>query len=111
VRFNFLALSILTKQPGIGENDNLFYGFSLGRISYRDDGTVDGLSFFEEGTTIGLSLELGYEYRIKPNYGIGINVGANLARIGELNVPGGTVSNINFDISRIDMTLGFRYYK
>lgn len=110
VRFQYVALSVLLGQPG-RENGNVHYVISGGLLSYRDDGTIDGANFFEEGETFGISLEMGYDFKLNSDFALGLNIGLNVARINELNVPAGTLNNVNFDVSRIDLTVGVRYLK
>jgi len=110
VRFQFLALSVLLGRPG-RESGDVHYVISGGRLSYRDDGTIDGQNFFEEGETIGISLEMGYDFELSSDFAAGINLGLTVARINELDVPAGTITGVAFDVSRIDLTVGIRYLK
>ncbi|MEP5611390.1 MAG: hypothetical protein ABJP45_04040 [Cyclobacteriaceae bacterium] len=110
VRFQFLALSVLMGRPG-RESGEVHYLISGGLLSYRDDGTIDGQNFFERGETIGIALEMGYDFSINSAFAAGINLGLTIARINELDVPAGTITGTAFDVSRIDLTVGLRYLK
>ena len=111
IRFNYLALSLLSRQSIVNQDHILYYSFSGGIIHYRDDGIQDGFPFFEEGETFGIALGIGYDYALHEKYGVGLTIEINLARVNSININGTTFSGVNFGISRLDFTAGFRFFK
>lgn len=110
IRFHFLALSFLGRQSGIGEKDNFYYGGAVGLVTYRDDGIATGGGFFEQGETVGVSFDLGYDYAIGENLALGITAGVNIARMNSI-IINGVRRRADFGISRVDLTFGLRYIK
>lgn len=111
VRFRYVGFSVLFTQPGRDQDVNIYYQLSGGEVKYRDDGTINGTDFFEEGRTFALTFEIGYDYRLSTDYAVGVGFGINIARINEISSSFGPTSAASFDISRFDLTLGFRFLK
>lgn len=111
ISFTYLALSIINRQSSVYDDNLLYYALSAGLISYVDDGFINGNPYSEEGQTLGVNFEVGYDFLINSNYGIGVNLGINIAHLSTLTVNGVNVQNADFSLSRADLTVGFRMFK
>ena len=110
IRFNYFAFSILNRQSSIYDQNLFYYGISVGLISYKDVGIINGLPHLEDGKTFGVAMEVGYDFTINPDFGVGFNLGVNLARLNNLIINGTNV-NSSFSVSRVDFTVGLRLFK
>lgn len=111
IRFDFVALSVLSRKPASTDGGIIYYGIGLGLITYNDSGTIDGNPFTEFGETFGLSLNLGYDHAFNDEFGVGVNLGVTLGSLNEITVNGNTFSGVNFGVSRIDLTAGIRIFQ
>ncbi len=111
VRFHYIGFSLLGRQPR-GSDQYIIYSITGGQVMYRDDGFKDNnVPFFEHGETFGLELAVAYDYAMSENLAIGLGLALNLGRINEYDTTNGTISGVNFDVSRFDITLGLRLLK
>ena len=115
VKFTFFGLSILNRQNAISSRDAFYYGVALGIMSYNDSGTIDGFPFVEEGETLGIILEVAYDYMIKKGLAIGVNAGVNFATLRDFSVNNVQASTFladpTFNISQLNFGIGVKYIR
>lgn len=120
ISFTYLGLTLINKRSSPYDDNLFYYAASGGLISYEVDASDDGTPYSETGKTVGLHLEVGYDFLIGNHYGIGMNLGVNLAKLNTITVvgaslpflppQGATFRNIDFSVSRIDFTVGVRLF-
>ena len=110
ITFTYTAVSMLNRRDGFGKNDKTYYGVSVGFVKYHNEGSINLTPFYEEGRTLAIALDGGYDYAITSKFGIGIGASLNIARLSEIDTNTGTAFG-SFDVSRFDITFGVRYYR
>ncbi|MEP1097193.1 MAG: hypothetical protein ABJG78_18910 [Cyclobacteriaceae bacterium] len=115
IRYNYIAASMIFRLTSLERKNILYFGISGGMVFYRDNGTTSQLFFVEEGQTFGLDINVAYDLILRESFGIGLNIGANFAKLDHITVNGINSSvfapDESFGISRIDFTLGLRFYQ
>lgn len=106
--FRYLGASF-TYRHYLLDDQVLNFSLGAGNVKYSTEGFGDGILFYEEGETLGITLGLSYDLIFVQYFGIGFGVEANIANLDEITKDGVTLP-IDFGISRIDFTLGFRIY-
>lgn len=109
IRFQFLAFSVSYRNL-LSDEQIIYYSFSAGRVDYRTDLTLNGADVYELGNTLGVSFGLKYDFLLSDNVGVGVGAEVLLAKLEEIERGGGTIP-VDFDISRIDLTVGLRFFK
>ena len=109
IQFNFLGVSAILRKISADDQAIHFY-VTGGTLLYRSDYLFDGVSFNEEGDTFGGGFGVGYDYRLSERFGVGISLDLLLAQLSQIAFNGNPV-NFDFDVSRIDLTVGLRMYK
>lgn len=92
--------------------------YSIGYLSYVDEGTDANGSFTIKGNTIGLSVDFGYDYWFSRNNALGVRlslIGGSLKKYTYDN--GKTKDEVNLDknkyegLGRMDISVGLRFGK
>lgn len=109
IQFNFLGVSAILRKISADDQAIHFY-VTGGMLRYRTDLLLDGIPSYEEGDTFGGGFGVGYDYRLSERFGVGISLELLLAQLSQITVNGNTF-NSDFDVSRIDLTVGLRMYK
>jgi len=109
VQFTYLGLSVLLRDI-LYDDQTVNYFIAGGIINYRTDLLADGIPYFQEGNTFGFALGVGYDFILLDNFGVGIGLEVNIARLSEYNDNGNIVA-ADFSLTRIDLTAGIRLFK
>ena len=92
--------------------------YSIGYLSYIDEGTDANGSFTIKGNTVGLLIDLGYDYWFSKNNALGVRlslIGGSLKKYTYDN--GKTKEKVNLDknkyegLGRLDISVGLRFGK
>jgi len=109
IQFNYYGIAIILRK--IASDDQVIqFHLTGGTLLYRSDYLLDGVPFNEEGDTFGGGFGVGYDYRLSERFGVGISLDLMLAQLSQIAFNGNPV-NLDFDVSRIDLTVGLRIYK
>ncbi len=109
VKFNFIGASIIYRNLLL-DDQTVHFTLSGGLVNYRTDLLLDGEQVFEEGDTFGVAFGVNYDYRLTEFLGVGVGLEFLVAQFPELNFNG-TVGRADFNVSRVDLTAGLRFYK
>ena len=109
VRFTYYAVSILYRNLIYGDQA-IHYFLAGGLVNYRTDLLGDGVAFYQEGDTFGMTFGLLYDFMLLENLGLGVGVEALIANLSEFD-NNGIIVPADFNISRIDLSIGIRLYK
>ena len=110
ISYTYIALSLLV-QFNTSSSDKIYLGIAGGQLSYRDEGFISGLPYRESSDTFGLAFDLNYDISLTDQFAIGLSGGVNIATLNELRVNGALIPNTSLGVSRVDLTVGIRYYK
>jgi hypothetical protein len=95
---------------------NIFFVFdgSIGCLLYRNLGVIGLSDFTMKGFTIGISIAPGIEFKVTPTFSINLNAGLTVGILNNMTMRKNGVTNAINDakenISRVDLSLGFRWY-
>jgi len=113
----FIGPSVSTRFPSINGNNGFLMDFSVGYMTFTDD-IVFNNKYSEKGSTVGLSLGLGYDISISRNFAMGIQLSMYAGRLSEFvrtNYQGSTtirLSEGNYErLERMDLSVGLRFLK
>ncbi|MEM7298443.1 MAG: hypothetical protein AAF391_09285 [Bacteroidota bacterium] len=109
IRFTYVGVSAFYRRT-IYDDQYMHYYISGGSIHYRTDFEGDGVPFFQDGSTFGLSLGVVYDFIFGKSIGAGLGIELTIARLNEFN-NNGTQVDADFNLSRIDLTFGLRFLK
>lgn len=109
VRFRYIGL-LVTVRDFLYDDQVVNYFISGGVVKYRTDGLADGTSFYQEGHTFGAVLGMSYDFLFHRNIGVGVGAEVNIATLREFD-NNGTIVPADFSLTRVDLTLGFRFFK
>ncbi|MEP0984171.1 hypothetical protein [Ekhidna sp.] len=109
VSFRYVGL-LLGFRNFLYDDQIVNYFISGGVIKYRTDGLADGAPFYQEGHTFGAVVGVSYDFLFHRNVGIGVGAEVNIANLREFDNNGNIVP-ADFSLTRVDLTLGFRFFK
>jgi len=97
----------------------VFFTFdgSIGCMIYRNYATFASTDFIFKGITVGISLVPGIEIKVTQNFALNFNLGLNIGSLSKVEVisNGKTeiidLNDMRESVSRIDLSLGLRWYK
>nr|WP_299388359.1 hypothetical protein [Allomuricauda sp.] len=113
---SFVGLVLATRFMGKKSNNAVFINSAFGYLSYKDNQLlVDPFTF--TGSTLGSSLDVGYDYELSDGFFIGAQVGITGGRIKKLEMESTSgVQTVELSdnerpwgSARIDFSVGFRY--
>ena len=110
ITFQFLAFSVLCRNT-LSDEQAIYYALAIGRMDYRTDYSINGSEMYESGNTMGVALGLHYDFLLSDNVGVGLGAEVTFAELSEIDTNAGSRPVNNFNISRIDLTLGLRFYR
>ncbi|MEO9871266.1 porin family protein [Ekhidna sp.] len=109
VTFDYIGLSFMYRNF-LYDDQVVNYFIAGGVVKYRTDGLGDGVPFYQEGDTFGLVLGVNYDFIFVQNVGVGVGAEVNIASLKEFDNNGITVP-ADFTLTRIDLTVGVRFFK
>ncbi|MEM6644010.1 MAG: hypothetical protein AAF616_13600 [Bacteroidota bacterium] len=104
--FQLLALSLVFSD--LNAYDGLNFIIDVGSLKYRTDFLADGSEFFQEGNTIGGRVGLSYDIMLTSDFAIEVGAKILLARFSRIN-DNGTIVQTDFEVPRIDLSVGFSF--
>ena len=92
--------------------------YSMGMAFYRDEAIVVNSPFLLTGKAFATNLDLGLEYFVFPRISVGINVSYFLSSLKKITLNNGNSKNVQEleketyeNISRLDLSVGIRFYR
>ena len=109
IQFNFAGASVLLRK--ISADDQLIHFYLMGGLLfYQTSLTINGDPLRQEGDTFGAGFGVNYDYRLSERVGVGVGLELLIAQLSQITVNGVTQVG-EFDVSRINLTVGLRFYK
>jgi len=116
IRTNFYAVSFESKTPFFNNKMELLLGLGAAYVHYRNDAVLMG-PIKITGGTFGIIYEVGVDYHINKKFAVGLDFNLMQAtkrkytyEINGTKVTQKLDSDKYENISRIDVSAGFRYY-
>lgn len=109
ISFTFIGATVLYRNY-LYDDQAMLYFISGGIIKYRTDALADGVPFYQEGDTFGLIIGLNYDYTFFKNFGLGVGLEVNIARLSEFD-NNGTIAPADFSLTRVDLIVGIRLFQ
>jgi len=112
IRLFYLGPSY-TMRSSYDEGKSYILGsFSFGYLSYKDNAYVVNTEIDIKGSTIGLGISIGGDIIISENIAFGIQASVLLGFLDKIIVDGQSLDlNESENLTRIDLSLGLRFYK
>ena len=108
VRFHYAGLSVMYRKSFYDQAVQYF--LSGGVLNYKTDLLIDGQPFYQRGESFGVIFGISYDFQLLKSVGTGIGAQILIANISEMDNNGNNIST-DFNVSRIDITLGIRLYQ
>lgn len=111
----YIGFMFSTRFYGAKKRGTLLVNYSAGYLGYSDEGIYANKSFTIKGKTLGLALDLGYDYWILRNTALGIRISLTYGNIKEYTQKtNATKEKIKLKdeyegLSRIDISAGLRF--
>ncbi|WP_425391245.1 outer membrane beta-barrel protein [Ekhidna sp.] len=109
ITFSYIAVSVLYRNF-LYDDQIVNYYVAGGVVKYRTDWKGDGLPYYQEGETFGVTLGVIYDILLSENFGVGIGGEVNIAHLTEFDNNGIVVTS-DFSLTRFDFTIGIRFLK
>lgn len=109
VRFNYFGISFILRNS-LSLDQFIHYYISGGLLNYRSDLEGDGTPYYQEGDTFGFVFEVSYDFNLVENFGVGIGAKVTIANMYEFD-NNGTQVNADFELSRVDVSIGLLLFK
>lgn len=103
----------------IGSSDNflLVSSLSVGYAWLRSEASVLSQNLLITGGNIGMNAEIGFDFLLNPNIGIGVNAGYFFSTFGKIKATDGTITqeqtldkDSRYNAFNIHLSIGLRYY-
>ncbi len=94
-------------------NNAWFFNTGLGYLAYKDDYQVATTSSTIKGSTLGLNLDLGYDFMLSPGFAMGFQISYVVGTLTKYEDGRSTIELDEDDyesLNRIDITFGIRFY-
>lgn len=113
---HFIAPVIATRSLSFNQKTIVSSNFSIGYLGYKNDATLMD-DFKLTGSTAGIGLDFGVEQKFSKTFGLELKLGAVAGSLGKLiKTDGFSTQTIKLpkeqreNISRIDVSLGFKWH-
>lgn len=115
---NFVGPSLFG-YSNIGNSGNflLVSSLSVGYAWFRSEGSVLSQNVLITGKNIGMNADVGIDFLLNPNVGLGVNAGYFLSTFGKVKATDGTNTqeqtldkDSRYNASNIHLSIGLRYY-
>ncbi len=107
----YIGPSYFHVSPVSGGGTNFVFGMTGGYYGYGEKFRFSGESMKITGGTVGFGMGFGFDFLASDDFAIGLQASALLGWINKMKMDGETVElNESENISRIDLTIGFRLY-
>jgi len=117
ITIHFVGPSFVTRASFPDDKAHFLLGLAVGYIRYKNDAVVID-PFILTANTLGMSFDLGFDFRLANNLFMGFAFSYTLGTITQYEADDGVTKQTiklekgNYEnISRLDLTAGFRFYK
>ena len=108
VRFSYVGVSMMYRNPYYDQA--IQYFLSGGVVNYKTNLLLNGQPYYQQGDTFAVVFGLSYDMRIWKNIGAGLGAEILISNLSEID-DNGTLLPADFNISRVDLSLGLRVFK
>lgn len=98
LKMNFFGPVVNYRLTSTNNKSEVIFGLSIGKIFYKDTGSINGLYTIMSSETIGVGMEVSGTYFLTPNFGLLLHG----------NMLGGSFSNMSFTIGDYSDTIVFK---
>jgi hypothetical protein len=118
IYINFAGASLLFQQwYGFNKRMGVSIAYALGYVTYRNEAYVFNFPALITGRKIGMTGDIGLEYKIRPKFALGADLSYLTGTITKIRIDNGsTVTTQKLEkeqyenISRVALTAGFKFY-
>lgn len=118
ITMNYIGPTLFTRFSSDQSKGSWISHLSLGYLTYKDASVVGNDYLLITGSTLGAKFGVGYDIPLSKEIGLGLEVSFVGGTLSEITVGNGYSSTtISLDkenyegLSRVDLTLGIRFYK
>jgi hypothetical protein len=111
---HYVAPNIIVKAgKSTGKVFFIFDG-SMGCLIYRNSGTLIQSDYTMKGAAFGMTITPGVDIKVTQNFALSLNVGLTIGTVNTMTmtIDGQTITDeAKENVTRVDLSLGFRLYK
>ncbi len=112
IRLFYIGPSYTMRSSSNEGKSYILGSFTLGYLSYKDNAYVVNTEIDIKGATVGLGISIGGDIIISENIAFGIQTSVLLGVLDKIIVDGQSLDlNESENLSRVDISLGLRFYK